>query len=333
MRVHIVGAGVSGLTTALELQNAGHEVHVLARELPPFTVSSVAAAMWHPFRVDITEEVVAWSLDSYHEFARLAADPTTGVRRRTCLEVAPGELPRPAWAAGVDGLRPAGPDELPPGRRSGLVFDTFVADTSRYLAWLLRRLAAGTRGARAPLERRSLCGLEQAAEGADLVVDATGLGARRLAGDERVFAARGQVERFAGTGGERVFIDHRELRRADGTTHFLYTIPRTADRVVGGTDQELLDPEAWSSAPEPDPEVTAEIRALAEECDASVRDAVHLETKVGDRPCRRGGPRVELERTPHGPVIHNYGHGGAGITLSWGCARAVVALVEELVGA
>jgi len=51
---------------------------------------------------------------------------------------------------------------------------------------------------------------------------------------------------------------------------------------------------------------------------------------VGLRP---GRPTVRLEedaRDEPGPrILHNYGHGGAGITISWGCADELTALVME----
>jgi D-amino-acid oxidase len=52
-----------------------------------------------------------------------------------------------------------------------------------------------------------------------------------------------------------------------------------------------------------------------------LRDARVLRHKVGLRPAR---PAVRLERD--GDVVHCYGHGGAGVTLSWGCAEDVAAL-------
>ena len=54
-----------------------------------------------------------------------------------------------------------------------------------------------------------------------------------------------------------------------------------------------------------------------------------LEHKVGLRP---GRPEIRLERedAANGPPrIHNYGHGGSGITLSWGCAEETLRLVRE----
>jgi D-amino-acid oxidase len=52
-----------------------------------------------------------------------------------------------------------------------------------------------------------------------------------------------------------------------------------------------------------------------------------LSRAVGLRPAR---PTVRLDRTTvdDRPVIACYGHGGAGVTLSWGCAADVVALTR-----
>ena len=49
--------------------------------------------------------------------------------------------------------------------------------------------------------------------------------------------------------------------------------------------------------------------------------------RVGLRPFRKSGVRLERDQLSDGrTVIHNYGHGGAGFTLSWGCAEEVCGL-------
>jgi D-amino-acid oxidase len=50
-----------------------------------------------------------------------------------------------------------------------------------------------------------------------------------------------------------------------------------------------------------------------------------LAERVGLRPFRRSGVRLERDRLRDGrTIIHNYGHGGAGFTMSWGCAHEVL---------
>ena len=50
---------------------------------------------------------------------------------------------------------------------------------------------------------------------------------------------------------------------------------------------------------------------------------------VCTRPVRPAGPRIEVEAFGDTRVIHNYGHGGAGWSLSWGCAVQASALALE----
>ena len=59
----------------------------------------------------------------------------------------------------------------------------------------------------------------------------------------------------------------------------------------------------------------------------SLRGARVVAERVGLRPVRPE-VRLDAEALPGGRVLwHNYGHGGAGVTLSWGCAREVAAVV------
>ena len=50
---------------------------------------------------------------------------------------------------------------------------------------------------------------------------------------------------------------------------------------------------------------------------------------VGLRPMRQDGFRIDAKRKSKGVVVHNYGHGGAGVTLAWGCAAEVVRLAVD----
>ena len=67
-----------------------------------------------------------------------------------------------------------------------------------------------------------------------------------------------------------------------------------------------------------------------EKCGAiiqKIKDAEIIEDLGGLRPGRTE-VRLEMERIKDRPLVHNYGHGGSGVTLSWGCADEVVELVN-----
>jgi D-amino-acid oxidase len=95
-----------------------------------------------------------------------------------------------------------------------------------------------------------------------------------------------------------------------------YVVPRSRDIVIGGTDVVG----EWSRTPSP--EVAAAILRRALRLVPALAGADVIGHKVGLRPAR---PEVRLERV--GDVVHCYGHGGAGVTLSWGCADEVAGLL------
>ncbi len=76
----------------------------------------------------------------------------------------------------------------------------------------------------------------------------------------------------------------------------------------------------------PDPAITQRILADGAQLDGRVAELDVLDVRVGLRP-GRPSVRVEREQLADGrPVVHNYGHDGAGFILSWGCAQEVVDL-------
>lgn len=187
-RVLVVGAGVVGLTCAVRLLEAGHRVDVVARDLPGETTSAVAAAIWYPYRAWPQEKVLAWGSRTFEVFSDLASGDAAeaeraGVRLVPGTEVLVDPSPDPWWAGAVPGLSRA---PAPVGYRDAWSFTAPVVEMPLYLRWLAARVAVlgGT------LTRLNLSGLPT---GGDLVVNASGIGARLLGADPSVNPVAGQV--------------------------------------------------------------------------------------------------------------------------------------------
>jgi D-amino-acid oxidase len=92
--------------------------------------------------------------------------------------------------------------------------------------------------------------------------------------------------------------------------------------VIGGTSESG----DWSLSPDT---ATAErILDRATELVPRLRGARVLRHRVGLRPARPA-IRCESIRTGDRLTVHCYGHGGAGVTVSWGCADEVLELVRQ----
>jgi D-amino-acid oxidase len=311
--VTVVGAGVVGLTCALRLAEAGFGVRVVARDRGEATTSSVAAAVWYPYRAFPYELVLGWAETSYQEFVGLArVEPAAGVRLRAGTELLRDDGPDPWWASAVpDLVKVTGQPHVPAEFAIGWRFTAPVVDMSRYLPWLESRLAA--RGI-VP-EHADLADLADPRLAGEVVVDCSGLGARTLVPDPSVTPVRGQVVVV-----EQVGLDEWVVDDGDGRA-LTYVVPRVDDVVLGGTAEEGADDLVVDDA------TAAGIRQRAIALVPALADAQIVGHKVGLRPAR---PTVRLDVEDRGgrPVVHCYGHGGAGVTLSWGCAADVVDLVR-----
>ncbi|MFI0790744.1 FAD-dependent oxidoreductase [Streptomyces lydicus] len=321
--VGVVGGGVIGLTSAIALAEDGHRVRVVSRDAAADTTSAVAGGLCWPYRIRPYDRAVRWAVRSFEVFAEMARRPAeTGARMMTGTMTSTDRPGTPddglaAWYAAVPGLRRARPDELPEGDLSGWRARTPLVDMAAHLRYLERRLAA----AGGALERREVRSLEGVGRPADVLVNCSGLGAHRLVPDDAVHPVQGQLVVVENPGIEEWFV-----AAEPGGTDTTYVLPQPYGLVLGGTAREG----AWSR--QPDPAVAAAIVARCARLFPEVARARVLAHKVGLRPARPA-VRLAAERLPDGTrCVHNYGHGGAGVTVAWGCADEVVRRVREALG-
>ncbi|MFB6556399.1 FAD-dependent oxidoreductase, partial [Streptomyces sp. NPDC056405] len=188
---------------------------------------------------------------------------------------------------------------------AGYRFTVPLVDMPTYLDYLLRRLdaAGGT------VERRRLASLADAGP-ATVIVNCTGLGAKDLLPDPDLRPIRGQHVVVTNPGLTEFFSEDTGL-----SPDLLCLYPHGDTVVLGGT---AIDGDGGLA---PDDTAAASILARCAEVEPRLAAARVLEHRIGARPTR-ATVRVEADRRDdHALVVHNYGHGGAGVTLSWGCAE------------
>ena len=309
--VVVIGAGVSGLTTAICLAEAGHRVTVWAADPPVRTTSMVAGALWGPSFQEPVAKTLAWTQQSLRDFVVLAQDPRSGVRMAPVLTVGdiPGLDDMPAHARLIPDLRPAEPSEVPAGFGRGFRATMPLVDMPRYLEYLVERLAE----AGGQIEIRAVHSLSEAGQAAPVVVNCSGLGAREVAGDQDLRPVFGQHVVLANPGLDMLFMElSLEL---EWTSIF----PHPGRVVCGG----VRLPGRWDTAV--DPGISERILLRCRSVEPRLRDAEIIEVVTGLRP-DRPAVRVEAETSASTRYVHNYGHGGEGVSLSWGCAREAAGL-------
>ena len=284
-------------------------MEVVSDRFSPDTVSDVAAAIWYPFLTAPADRADTWSVATYAELERLAKeDPESGVRMRDGREYLRQVVEPPAWRDALAAFSILDQDEIPEGYVFGWQFRAPVIEMPLYMPWLRSRVETlgGT--------LRQSCVEDLSEVPGEVVVNCVGLGARELCQDDEVRPARGQV----------IFLD-----QDPGIWHFdqqpetlTYTIPRSDITVLGGTAQ--VDDWGMDIRPEENDLILDKVEALWPELDRSKI----IGGAVGLRPSR-SEVRLEVEGIDRRKVVHNYGHGGAGVTLSWGCADEVAELIAQ----
>lgn len=308
----VLGAGVSGLSVGILLLKKGYKVMLCAKDLPPNTTSNKAAAFWYPYLCNPKNKATRWAkltLDYLH--SEILKDSNSGCITRKVVEIFDQKVGDPWWKGAVAYRRPT-KTELPQGYLDGYEVEGVLLDTSVYMDYLVDmfKKLGGT------IIKREIQTIKEPLAEYEIVVNCTGLGSRELFNDKTIYPVRGQTVKVAPNGFERVIADD------DAHNSLAYIIPRLNDIVLGGTAQA----NDWNL--EVNPEDTKEILRKCGQLSLQFKNVEIISESVGLRPMR-DEIRLEAEGFGDKTVVHNYGHGGAGFTLSWGCAQDVLELVTK----
>lgn len=282
---------------------------MLVGPAPALTTSRVAGALWAGSPgARGGDDPTRWASVSLGVFRDQARDPGSGVR------IARGVVASRRHAEETEvmfpGLRLDAIDP-PDGFAAAFALHAPLIDMPRYLEHLQARL----RAAGAAVAIRRVDSLAEPAAHAPVVINCSGLGARELAGDAALQPLRGQHVVVENPGLEDFFMEDR------GAGEWACWFPHGERVVLGGVAQ----PGAVDRAP--DPAVSAGILERCAAVEPRLAGAAVLEELVGLRPVRPS-VRLELERRDGGLCLHNYGHGRSGVSLSWGCAAELPAMLD-----
>ncbi|KAK9743500.1 FAD dependent oxidoreductase [Popillia japonica] len=327
LKIAILGAGVIGLTTGLELQKEikNANISIIADKFFKDTTSYVAAGVFRPGTSfcgptdDITKK---WITDSYYYWddlrltAHAANAGVTQVSGYIFSSTSPSITRNHYIEKLVPIYRAATEEELqlcPGDWKYGSFYTTVLTECGLYLPWAMMQFTkSGGKLIDYKLESFGDLSSEY-----DLIINCTGLGAKYLCNDHKVAPIRGQVFKVKAPWVKTFFY-------ADYDT---YIIPGFSSVTLGGCrqyDSYNLNIDKYDSL------------SIKERCEAflpSLKGAEVVAERVGLRP-HRDPVRIEKEivnvNGKRLKIVHNYGHGGYGVTVAPGTSIYAVKLAKEL---
>lgn len=358
VNILVIGAGVSGLTTAICLREVGFRVVIVADRFAPDLTSIVAGALWEwPPAVcgshgapRSLERSKNWCMTTYNKFKKIHAEfgsEETGLYLKDAyfyfkdvLENRPTELRKmnelkdkvDGFERGLQIVKETIDLNFKGGIKDAYKHMAPTTNTDVYMKWLLQQVK--DIGCEIIQEKITVNVVQNEQEllrrfNAKAIVNCAGLGSIATTGDTSMYPLRGALVRVKNLGGvvtDAHCISHEEssLNEQD----IVYIVPRGDDLVVlGGLTQQ----DQW------DTDLSLEVPIIRQMYDGCLEFLQELrELPLDEKEPVRTGLRplteenVCVERVLNTHVFYNYGHGGSGVTLSWGCSQEIVQLVQEM---
>lgn len=330
LQARVLGAGVVGLTTAIQLQKLGFNVTIHAYASPlqnseyVYYASPHAGAWWSG----------NWNDYSYPTYSALmgmtVSEPLSSVipRNASVYYVTPPTNPYEiAHQFYADFFRNFSQAEVTAAYGGlfsyGYEMTAIMVSAPTYTSFLMQKFLK--EGGSIVHENITALSYLTNKPKTDLVVNCPGLGALWLGDvqDTTVYPQRGQTLIMRQPAADRIYRARGPVDSSDPGNWGTYILPRVdGNIVVGGTRQD----NNWNSTvSEQD---SADIMRRATVMWPPIAQATLVANNVGFRPARQGGIRVELVNTFKVPVVHHYGHAGAGFEESWGSTAAAIKLVQ-----
>ncbi|XP_070554364.1 D-aspartate oxidase-like isoform X2 [Ptychodera flava] len=335
-RVCVIGAGVIGLSTAVNIVEniPDAKVTVIAEKMTPNTTSDGAAGIWlppnalndHELGTDVNR-IRKWCIETREHLGNLCRSSeagNAGVQLLTGYHLFKTKNDSNEHMYDTE-LFPRynllSEDQSKPYSeyKYGSHFTTYLAECRRYLPWLMNRFLRHG----GVLQEGKIKSLEELIGKFDIVITCVGVGAKSLLGDESMVAVRGQLIKVSAPWMKN-FV--RTFSSSEDASD-MYIYPGVDVVSLGGTYQVNNCDE------ENDQGDIDRISKNVAEVVPALKNVKPLFCWTGIRPCRKNGVRLELDMVEYGkdklPVIHNYGHGSFGIIVHWGCALEATDLVRK----